>query len=114
MEISLEGMGRMAVTMTVEESVKPGMAVALTGNGAVGMGAAGDPLCGVALHVEEDGAGAVQLDGLATAPYAGTAPKVGLNALACDGAGAVKVASEGRSCLVLSVDTENKTAVVKL
>ena len=49
MDICFEGVGQTAATFQAEEDVKPGMAVAMTGNGQVGAGQDGDLPCGVAL-----------------------------------------------------------------
>ena len=38
MDICFEGVGQTAATFQAEEDVKPGMAVAMTGNGQVGAG----------------------------------------------------------------------------
>ena len=47
--------------------------------------------------------------------YSGSAaPAVGWQVLACDGTGGVKTAEDGVKYLVLSVDTDGKTAVIKL
>ena len=48
--------------------------------------------------------------------YSGdTAPAAGWQSLVCDGAGGVRVSgSGGLSCLVLAVDTQARTAVLKL
>lgn len=116
MNISFEGIGQAAATFAAEDGVKPGMAVTLTDSGAVGLGADGDLPCGVALSVEEDGAAAVQISGLARVCYSGSAaPAVGYAMLACDGEGGVKtVTTGGLTCLVAAVDSGSQTAVIKL
>ena len=114
MEISFEGIGQVAATFAVDGAVEPGMAVALTGDSTVGAGEAEALPCGVVLSVREDMA-AVQIAGLAQVGYSGTAPEAGWVSVACDGAGKLKtVTSGGMSCLVVSVDTAAKTAVIKL
>ena len=114
MEISFEGIGQVAATFAVDGTVEPGMAVALTGDGTVGVGEAGGLPCGVVPSVR-DGMAAVQIAGLVQVGYSGTAPKAGWGTLACDGAGKLKtVTSGGMSCLVAAVDTAAKTAVIKL
>jgi hypothetical protein len=116
MEISFNGIGQVAATLRVEDGVEPGMAVVMTDSGTVGKGAAKGLFCGVVLTVEGDGAGLVQLDGMAQVTYSSdTAPGVGWATLACDGKGGVQtVSSGGRSVLVVAVDTEAKTATIKL
>ncbi len=49
MDICFEGIGQIAATFRTEGEVQPGMAVALTKEGAVGMGADGALPCGVVL-----------------------------------------------------------------
>ncbi len=115
MDICFEGVGQTAATFQVEGEVQPGMAVALTKNGTVSKGAADALPCGVVLGGVRGGAAAVQIGGVATVGYSGTAPAVGWKALACDGEGGVKtVTTGGLQCLVLAVDTTAKTAVIKL
>lgn len=137
MDICFEGVGQVAATFKVNGgAVQPGMAVTLTGNGTVGLGS-GAP-CGVLLGGVRGGAAAVQIGGVAKVAYSGTAPAVGWKELVCDGLGGVKAvakaaaktvagngdetgtgtdtgaAAEGLKCLVLAVDQEEKTVVVKL
>ena len=114
MEICFEGVGQTAATFQVEGTVKPGMAVILTGNGKVGPGTAGKAPCGVVLGGVRGGAAAVQIGGVAQVGYSGAVPKAGWQELACDGTGGVTVTAGGVKWLVLSVDTKAKTAVVKL
>ena len=118
MDICFEGVGQVAATFQVDgaAAVQPGMAVVLTGSGSVGLGTAGNAPCGVVLGGVRDGMAAVQIGGAAKVAYSGdTAPAVGWQALGCDGAGGVKtVTTGGLNCLVLAVDTTDKTAVIKL
>ena len=116
MDICFEGVGQTAATFQAGEGVKPGMAVAMTGNGAVGLGSDGALPCGVVLGGVRKGAAAVQIGGAAKVGYSGdTAPAAGWQSLACDGAGGVTaVTTGGLKCLVLAVDTTAKTAVIKL
>lgn len=115
MDICFEGVGQTAATFQVEGEVQPGMTVALTKNGTVSKGADDALPCGVVLGGVRGGAAAVQIGGVATVGYSGTAPAVGWKALACDGTGGVKtVTTGGLQRLVLAVDTTAKTAVIKL
>ena len=127
MDICFEGVGQTAATFQVEGTVKPGMAVILTGNGKVGPGTAGKAPCGVVLGGVRGGAAAVQIGGTAEVAYSGdTAPTAGWQELVLDGTGGVRLANKtadqtagktvesGLHCLVLTVDTTAKTAVVKL
>lgn len=130
MNISFEGIGEVIATFLAEEDskIKPGDVVCLTGNNQVGLGQEGDIPCGVAATVSEDGCVAVQISGLAEIACSGSAPAAGWNTLAADGTGSVKVVTAGSdgagstkaatgggaSYLVVSVDTVDGTAVVKL
>ena len=116
MDICFEGVGQTAATFQAEgQALEPGMAVTLTGNGTVGLGADGDAPCGVVLGGVRNGAAAVQIGGAAKVGYTGTAPQAGWRELACDGKGGVKtVSAGGLKCLVLAVDEGGKTAVIKL
>ncbi len=118
MSISFDGIGEVAATFQVEADggVKAGDVVCITGDGEVGLGSAGGQFFGVALNVSEDGYAGVQIDGLAEVNYSGTtAPEPGWELLSADGNGGVTVVEKnGMSYLVVSVDEEAKTAVVKL
>ena len=134
MSISFEGIGEVTATFLAEEdsAVKPGNVVCITGNNTVGLGTAGTVPCGVAATVSEDGHVGVQLGGLAEVAWSGTtAPSAGWNTLAADGSGGVKVvaastttqpagstastsSTTGHPYLVVSVDTADSTAVIKL
>ena len=91
------------------------MAVTLTDDGTVGLGADGGLPCGVVLGGVRDGAAAVQIGGAVKAAYSGTAPKAGWQGLALDGTGGVRTAATGGlNCLVLAVDEDEGIAVIKL
>ena len=114
MEISFEGIGQVAVTFAAADGVQPGMAVALTADSTVGVGKGGDGLCGVVLTAK-NGTAAVQVGGMVQVGYSGTAPAIGMNTVAVDGSGKIKtVTSGGVSCMVVSVNTADSTAVIKL
>ena len=130
MNISFDENGQVAVTFQAEEGVKPGCAVAVTGDSQVGVCPAGEKPCGVALSAEE-GAAAVQVRGFATVTWSGTAPKPGWAKLTGDGKGGVTLAAqepeeagdggetsaaapEGREALVIRVDETEMTAVILL
>lgn len=116
MDICFEGIGQTAATFQVEGGgLQPGMTAALTASGTVGPGADGDLPCGVVLGGVRGGAAAVQIGGAAKVAYTGTAPKAGWQGLALDGRGGVKtVTTGGLNCLVLAVDEDESTAVIKL
>lgn len=114
MEISFEGIGQTAATFAAAGGIEAGMTAALTADSTVGVGKAGDAPCGKVLSVK-NGMAAVQISGMAQVSYSGTAPTVGYAAIACDGSGGIKtVTTGGITCLVVSVNTVDKTAVIKL
>ena len=119
MDICFEGIGQMVATFAAKKALTPGMAVTLKDSGEVGLSKGedgGGPLCGVTVGAERGGAVAVQIGGVVKVGYSDEeAPDVGWQDLACDKEGKVTVESEnGVSCLVLAVDAEEKTAVIKL
>lgn len=116
MNICFEGIGEVAATFCMEEGAEltAGQAVTLVSGGTVGLGADGNALCGVVICAEEDGCAAVQVGGMGKVGYTGTAPAIGWNTLAVDGTGKVKTGENGMSCMVISVDAEENTAVIKL
>lgn len=116
MNIDFQGIGQTVATFqTEDETLTAGMAVTMTGNGTVGLGAKDGLPCGVALGMVRNGAVPVQIAGVAEVKYSGTAPGVGYAMLSCDGKGSVAVAaSGGYRCLVLSVNGEKNTVVIKL
>ena len=114
MEYSFDGFGEKAATFAAKDGVTPGMPVKMTANGTVGVCAAGDAFCGVALNVR-CGSAAVQLGGYARLPYGGSAPAVGWqNFTAADGGKVQTAATGGRSLLVVDVDAAAGTCGVIL
>ena len=116
MEICFEGIGQMVATFAAKEELTPGVAVTLKESGTVGLGSKSNPLCGVTVGAERNGAVAVQIGGVVKVGYSdGEAPGVGWQELACDGEGNVTTdGADGVSCLVLAVDEDEKTVVIKL
>ena len=95
--------------------IRPGMVVTLAENGAAAPGGAGGAPCGVALGGVRGGAVAVQIGGAAKVSWSGsTAPAPGWQGLACDGQGGVKTVEDGIKFLVLAVDAQARSVVVKL
>ena len=118
MSMCFDGIGEVVATFQVEDGAEltAGNAVVITGNGEVGLGADGDKLCGIVLHMEEDGYASVQIGGLVETGYSdAAAPVAGWGMLCVDGAGKIKsVDSDGVDCMVISVDENAMTAVIKL
>ena len=113
MEFSFEGIGQVAATFAATEGIQPGMAVAMTDGSTVGLGKAGDAPCGVVLTAK-NGTAAVQISGMVKADYSGTAPAIGWGTIAVDGTGKIQTADDGLDCLIVSVNTADSTAVIKL
>ena len=117
MNYSYEGIGQWCATFAGSQA-EEGQVVKLTAGKTVGPCAAGDGFCGVVRAVAHDGkACTVQLGGLASVKYSGTAPAVGYTELMADGSGGVSKPGEnqsGSSYLVLSVDSAADKAVIKL
>ena len=111
MAVSFQGFHETAATFDVSGTINEGAPVKLSGNGEVSACSAGDAFCGVALAVRESFA-TVQLGGYAIVSSTGTAPTVGYNDLAADGAGGVKVLEGGRSLLVVEVFTDGTVGIM--
>ena len=118
MDICFEGVGQVAATFQVDAqndgNVQAGMAVTLTGNGTVGLGNGDEAVCGVLLGSVRGGAAAVQIGGVVKVGYSETAPAVGWRELVCDGNGGVKTKTGGTKCLVLAVDKDESSVIIKL
>lgn len=110
MNVSFEEIGRLAVTFG-HSGCEGGQVCKVGANGTVAPCAAGDKFCGIVEGVRGSFA-AVQVTGFAAVPYSGTV-SVGYVNLCADGTGGVK-AGAGREYLVVSVDENAKTAVIKL
>lgn len=112
-KISFEDIGEVVATFAVEDGVKDGQVVKVTGDGQVGPCSAGDPFCGVALEGRGGFAG-VQVKGFAQVKTTG-AVSLGWTKLEADGAGGVQaVESGGREYLVVETDSTALTAVLSL
>ncbi len=112
MSISYEGIGYLAVNMPELDSVE-GHVCAINTEGAAVPCNSGDLFFGVVEAVRNYMA-CVQVEGFVKLPYSGSEPTAGLIKLAADGNGGVAVNSNGRMHLVVSVDPDNQTLVMKL
>lgn len=110
MNVSFEEIGRLSVTFA-QENCESGKVCKMGGNDTVVACADGDEFCGIIEGVR-GGYAAVMVEGFAEVSFSG-----GLNAgfvsLCADGNGGIKAGS-GREHLVVSVDENAKTAVIKL
>ena len=112
MNISYEGVGYLAVTMPTN-GCDEGHVCGINFEGKVASCPAGEMFFGVV--VTTDGHRAhVQVEGFAKVTYTGSELVPGLMKLETDGYGGIRVSDDGRVYLVAAVDTEAKTAVIKL
>ena len=110
MSVSFEEIGRLDVTFA-QSGCEGGQVCKVSGNGAVAPCAEGERFCGVVEGIR-GGVAAVQVAGFADVAFSG-ALSVGYVNLCADGQGGVK-AGAGREYLVVSVDENTATAVIKL
>ena len=112
MNISSEGIGSLVVTFPIG-TAKIGHVCKLGSMGTAHECASGDKFCGVLLATET-GMAAVQVEGFVRVGYAGSKLSNGYVALTADGTGKVVANSNGREYLVVEVDTQTMTAIIKL
>ena len=110
MNVSFEEIGRLAVTFA-ESGVAAGQVCKVSENGTVAPCAGNDKFCGVVEGVR-GGHAAVQVAGFVSVGYSG-AVGLGYVNLCADGNGGVK-AGTGREYLVVRVDENTQTAIIKL
>ena len=121
MNVSFHGIGQWFVTFLAPavgegETCKTveGTVVKIGGQGTVAACSAGDAFCGVIVAGGKDGLCSVQMGGFATLPYTGTAPALGLTALAADGSGGVKSLETGKEYWVVASDETAQTVTILL
>ena len=113
MDIGFQGIGEWAATL-MGGNLTEGHVVKMGSSGTAAACSAGDEFCGVVLKGGRE-ACTVQLGGLATLGYTGTAPAVGYAQLEADGSGGVQTAETGgQTMLVVAVDETAETVTVKL
>lgn len=109
MAISFDAIGEKYVTFYAHTGAKKGDVCKMTANAEVGACSADDDFIGVITQVR-GAVASVLLGGYTELSYSGnTAPSVGFCTLTADGEGGVQVDEDGRSFLVVSVDTAAKT-----
>ena len=115
MKVSFDGIDSQVMTFHNSPAALavPGDPVAMTAGGTVGLAAADAVFCGICVGGDETYS-AVQVRGVITVPYTGTAPAVGYAKLASGGTGKVAAKTAGREYLVLVVDTTAKTVTFVL
>lgn len=110
MKVSFEEIGRLAVTFA-QERCQTGQVCKLVDNGLVTQCSEGDEFCGIVESVR-GGFAAVQVEGFVQVSVTGSLD-VGYMALCADGDGGV-MEGQGREYLVVSMDKNAATAVIKL
>ena len=112
MKISYEGIGFMLVTFP-DESATEGNVCKINQSSCAEDCMTNDLFCGVVHSVEKTMA-AVQLEGFAKAHYSGTKPEMGYVKMTADGIGGVCVNNSGREYLVVQVNENDRTVIMKL
>ena len=111
MSVAFNGIENLVVTFQAG-TVAVGSPAAMSANNTVRNAISGTAPVGIVRNKRNDHA-AVQVKGYAEMKYSGsTAPSLGWNSLVADGSGGLRVASTGetgRACLVVSLNTTNKT-----
>lgn len=103
MSVSFGGLLESTATFKTASAIDAGKLVKMSANGTVSACADGDKFCGYVVSSDSSYA-AIQLKGIVTVSYTGTAPSVGFAALVSNGTG-VKASNSGREHLVISVDS---------
>ena len=112
MSISYEGIGHLSVTFPNHNATEH--QVCTVGNdGKVCACTEGGNFIGEVESVNATYAG-VQVGGFVKLKYTGAAPAVGFTKLSANGTGGIKADAEGQGYWVVSVDTVNAMAIVKL
>ncbi len=113
MAISFHSIGEQCVTFYADNTAVKGAPCKLSDNDTVGACNSGDSFFGVITDVK-NGLATVVFSGFVELPYSGIPLVVGNIALAADGNGGICADEDADSRLVVSVDSVNKTAVIKL
>lgn len=111
MSVAFHGTEETVLSFEAQE-VTNGWPVVIAQNNQVGDAKDGGELAGVALDVRM-GYAAVQMKGYVELPYSGTAPGLGWNSFVANGTGGLRLAATGetgRRCLVVNLETVDKTA----
>lgn len=112
MKVCYEDIGHFSVTFEAD-SGEAGEVCVISGNGQVAPCGAGEVFIGV-MEGWRNGFAAVQLHGFVTLPYSGSTPALGYGEFVADGAGGVKAASGGRTCLVVQVNEDDQVLTMEL
>lgn len=108
MAISYQSIGQECVSVNLSGTIPEGVPCTLVSASLVKKSAANDNFCGVLL-TKRGSVGSVQVRGFVTVGFSGENMRVGYVNLAADGAGKVQVNENGRSYLVIDMDTTKQT-----
>ena len=106
MAINFGAIGEQYVTFTAGTGLAVGAVCKVSANGTVSACEEDDVFAGVVDQLRGGKAGVV-MGGYVEVPCSGTLPDPGYVILAADGDGGVYEADEGRTCLVVNVDSTN-------
>ena len=111
MSVAFNGIENQVVTFQAS-SADAGKPVTMEANNTVTTAAGGTAPVGILLN-QRSGHGAVQIRGYVQVSYSGSAaPGLGWNSLVADGSGGLRLAASGetgRNCLVVNLNTADKT-----
>ena len=114
MSVSFKGINEQIVTFRTEEELTAGTLVTISANGTVSPCAANGKIVGVVVSCRENLA-AVQISGYVTLPYSGSAPALGITAIAAASDTKIKAdATNGKLVTVVETDTAALTAGILL
>lgn len=114
MSVSFKGINEQVVTFKTEEELAVGTLVTVSDNGTVCPCAANGKIVGVVVSSRESIA-AVQISGFVTLPYSGSAPALGVTAIAAASDTKIKAdATNGKLVTVVETDTAALTAGILL
>ncbi len=108
MSVSYEGFNVNALTFNCSAEIAKGKPVKINKSSHVAQCTDGDSFHGIVVDSDSKYA-SVQVAGVVTISYSGTAPATGYTGLCADGNGGVKTSTSGEKHLVFATDTAAKT-----
>ncbi len=113
MSISFKGFNEQVITFTTETELEAGTLVKMSNSATVASCEEGDVFIGIVVSSHGNLA-AVQTGGYVSLPYSGTAPDLGITALAAADEKTAKADVNGRTVTVIELDETGKTAGILL
>lgn len=108
MNVSFNGFNEKVLTFKCAEEITKLYPVKISDNATVSICNEDEAFTGICLDSDKENA-TVQMSGYVKTTYSGSAPVLGINALACDAAGSVKQKSGATPCTVLAVNAADST-----